>query len=213
MNSKSFQDQTLKSKKIAILATNGVEEAELLKPQAELLKAGAEVDVISLEEGQIQGMVFENKGQMIDVQKTLAQVSAEDYAGLVLPGGVANPDNLRVDAAAVQFVRDFIAGDKLIAAICHGSWTLIEAGGVRGKKMTSWPSLKTDLRNAGAQWADQEVIVDGKLVTSRKPDDLPAFIAAFVELLQTEARHETKPDTDQDAKLKTKDSVAPSAQI
>ena len=205
MNPKSFQDQTLKGKKIAILATNGVEEAELLQPQAALLKAGAEVDVISLEPGQIQGMVFENKGQKIDVQKTLDEVSPEDYAGLVLPGGVANPDNLRVDSAAVQFVREFVAADKPIAAICHGPWTLIEAGGVRGKKMTSWPSLKTDLRNAGAQWADQQVIVDGKLVTSRKPDDLPAFIAAFLELLRTEGHYETKQTV--------KDSVAPSAQI
>ena len=172
----------LNGKRIAIFATDGFEQAELTKPLQALREAGAEVDIVSLEDGEIQGMEHDEKGDKIAVDVALADADAEDYDALVLPGGVANPDKLRADKDAVAFVDDFVTSGKPIAAICHGPWTLIETGFVEGKRMTSWPSLKTDLRNAGAEWVDREVVRDGLLVTSRKPDDLPAFCDEIIDL-------------------------------
>lgn len=174
---------SLNGKTIAILATDGVEEVELTKPLAALRDAGAEVTVISPKSGEIQSMKQDvEPASRIKVDLALAEASASSFDGLVLPGGTTNPDKLRMDAKAVAFVAGFVQADKPIAAICHGPWTLIEAGGVKGHKVTSWPSLKTDLRHAGAEWVDETVVRDGKLVTSRNPDDLPAFNAAIVEL-------------------------------
>ena len=172
----------LSGRKIAILATNGVEQVELTEPLKALREAGAEVTLVSQKLGTIQGMNHDEKGEELTVDKTISDSSAEHFDGLVLPGGVANPDYLRVDHEAVAFVRAFATGGKPIAAICHAPWTLIEADAVRGKKMTSWPSLQTDLRNAGATWVDEPVVRDGQLVTSRKPDDLPQFNQAIIEL-------------------------------
>ena len=177
----------LDGKNIAILATNGVEQVELTEPQKALRAAGADVTVVSLKSGTIQGMNHDEKGDSIPVDKTLADVSAEQFDGLVLPGGVSNPDYLRADKQAVAFVKSFVTSGKPIASICHGPWTLIEADAVRGKKMTSWPSLQTDLRNAGATWTDEPMVRDGMLVTSRKPDDLKQFNAAAIEMFAGEA--------------------------
>jgi protease I len=165
----------LKDRKIAVLATDGVEQVELTEPVKALKGASANVVVVSPKSGQIQGMNHAEKGDMLKVDHDLGSVSAEQFDGLVLPGGVANPDYLRVDPQAVDFVRHFVRAGKPIAAICHGPWTLIEADGVRGHRMTSWPSLKTDLQNAGATWEDKPVVADGNLVTSRKPQDLLEF--------------------------------------
>jgi protease I len=178
----------LNGKHIAILATDGFEQSELTKPLEALRDAGAEVEIVSLKDGEIQGMEHDEKGDKIRVDLTLDQAAAEDYDALVLPGGVANPDKLRMDEDAVAFVDHFVKSGKPIAAICHGPWTLIETGFVKGKQMTSWPSLKTDLTNAGAKWVDKEVGRDGMLVTSRKPDDLPAFCAEMIELFATGSR-------------------------
>lgn len=168
-------------RRIAVLATNGFEQSELEQPVAALKHAGAEVDIVSLEDGQIQGMVHDDRGHKVSVDLTLDAAEAESYDALVLPGGVGNPDKLRLNPQAVDFVRTFVDADKPIAAICHGPWTLINAEGVEGRKMTSWPSLEVDLRNAGANWVDEEVVVDRGLVTSRKPDDLPAFCERMIE--------------------------------
>ena len=172
----------VKSRKIAVLATDGVEQVELTQPLKALREAGAEAVVIAPRGGQIQGMNHHDKGDKLTVDRELGSTSPEMFDALVLPGGVANPDALRVDPRAVAFVRHFVQARKPIAAICHGPWTLIEAGGVRGHTMTSWPSLRTDLSNAGAQWEDREVVRDDGLVTSRKPDDLPAFCREMVRL-------------------------------
>ena len=174
-------DQRLDGRKVAVLATNGFEQSELEKPVAALKAAGAKVDVISLEEGEIQGMEHDQKGRKVAVDRALSSVKAEDYDALVLPGGVANPDKLRMQRPAVDFVRSFSRAHKPIAAICHGPWTLINAEAIDGRRMTSWPSLEADLRNAGADWVDEEVVVDRGLVTSRKPDDLPAFCTRMIE--------------------------------
>jgi protease I len=173
--------QKLSGKKVAVLATDGFEESELTKPVEALKDEGADVDIVAPKSGQIQGWRHFDDGQKVAVDKTLDQVKPEDYAALVLPGGVANPDQLRMNEQAVRFVRHFVEAKKPIAAICHGPWTLIEAGAVNGRRMTSWPSLKTDLKNAGANWVDQEVVTDQGLVTSRKPDDLPAFCKKMIE--------------------------------
>lgn len=165
----------LDGRTIAVLATDGVEQAELIEPVKALKEAGARVSVVSDKAQQIQAFKHHDKGAKIPVDRSLDDANPEDFDGLVLPGGVINPDALRLVPAAVDFVRHFVEAEKPIAAICHGPWTLIDAGGVRGKTMTSWPSLKTDLSNAGAEWVDQEVATDTLLVTSRKPDDLPAF--------------------------------------
>ncbi|HEX8850447.1 MAG TPA: type 1 glutamine amidotransferase domain-containing protein [Gemmatimonadaceae bacterium] len=168
-------EQGLKGKRVAILATDGVEQVELLEPKAALDKAGAKTEVISLKGGEIQGMNHDDKGDRIPVDRELADVSAADYDALLLPGGVANPDRLRTDQRAVNFVRDFFERDKPVAAICHGPWLLVEAGVLQGRTITSWPSLKTDIQNAGGTWVDKTVQVDQRLVTSRKPDDIPQF--------------------------------------
>jgi protease I len=170
-------------KKIAVLATDGFEQAELTEPVKALRAAGATVTIIAPQGGEIQGMKHHEKGDKTKVDLELGKAHAADFDGLVLPGGVANPDTLRVNKEAVAFIEHFVTAKKPIAAVCHGPWTLIEANAVRGKKVTSWPSLRTDLKNAGATWVDQEVVVDGNLVTSRKPDDLPAFNREFLALL------------------------------
>jgi protease I len=173
----------LNGRKVAVLATDGFEQVELVKPVEGLRAAGAEVEVVAPKSGRIQGYNHHEKGDAIEVDKTLAEAKPGQYDLLVLPGGVINPDALRLEPKAIAFVRGFVEAGKPISAVCHGPWTLIDAGAVAGRKMTSWPSLKTDLSNAGAHWVDQEVVVDGLLVTSRKPDDLPAFIAKTVEVL------------------------------
>lgn len=171
----------LRGKKIAFLATDGFEQVELTKPWEAIKDAGADVVLVSTKDGKIQGMHHHEPGDQFDVDQNVTAVSAEDFDGLVLPGGVANPDALRTDENAVTFVRDFFKQHKPVAAICHGPWTLIEADVVRGRTVTSWPSLKTDLINAGADWQDQECVCDEGLVTSRNPDDLPAFCDKAIE--------------------------------
>jgi protease I len=171
----------LEGKRIAFLATDGVEQSELEVPWRELQKTGAKVELLSVHKGAIQAMRHMDKGDTFEVDRLVADADASDYDGLVLPGGVANPDTLRANDKAVRFVRQFFEQSKPVAAICHGPWTLIEAGVVRGRTITSWPSLKTDVKNAGGQWVDEEVHVDQGLVTSRKPDDLPAFCAKAIE--------------------------------
>lgn len=171
----------LDGRRIAVLATDGFEQSELEKPVAALRAAGAQVEVVSLALGEIQGMEHDEKGRKVAVDRQVSSAGAADFHALVLPGGVANPDKLRVDKAAVDFVRGFGSAGKPIAAICHGPWTLINAQAIDGRRMTSWPSLQADLRNAGAQWVDEEVVVDRGLVTSRKPADLPAFCASMIE--------------------------------
>jgi deglycase len=172
----------LRGRTIAILATHGVEQVELTEPRLALERAGAEIELISLETGEIQGFNHLDKGDTFPVDKAVADADATDYHGLMLPGGVANPDFLRVDERAVGFVRSFFEQGKPVAAICHAPWTLVEADVVRGRTLTSWPSLKTDIKNAGGHWVDEEVVNEGGLVTSRKPDDLPVFCPTMVGL-------------------------------
>ena len=171
----------LQSRKVAVLATDGFEQSELEQPVQALKDAGAEVDVVSPKSVTIQGWEHHKKGRAVHVDRQLGDADAGQYDALVLPGGVMNPDALRLMPDAVAFVRAFVEADKPIAAICHGPWTLINAGGVEGRAMTSWPSLETDLKNAGAQWVDRDVVVDRGLVTSRKPDDLPVFCARMID--------------------------------
>lgn len=172
---------SLQGKRVAFLATDGVEEVEYVQPREAVEQAGAEVDLVSIKDGSIQAFNHLDKGKTYDVDVTAAQADPDQYDALVLPGGVANPDFLRTDPDAVRFVRAFFDAGKPVGAICHGPWTLIEAGVVEGRTVTSWPSLRTDLANAGATWVDEECYVDNGLVTSRKPDDLPAFCAKIVE--------------------------------
>jgi deglycase len=179
----------LEGKKVAFLFTEGVEQVELTDPLDAVRDAGAEVDLVSLEEGEVQMFNHLDKGDTIKANRAVADVDASDYDGLVVPGGVANPDALRMNEDAVRFVRGFFEQDKPTALICHGPWVLVEADVASGRTLTSWPSLKTDLRNAGAEWVDEEVHVDNGLVTSRKPDDLPAFCAKVIEEF-AEGRHE-----------------------
>ncbi|HEX4688114.1 MAG TPA: type 1 glutamine amidotransferase domain-containing protein [Nocardioides sp.] len=174
----------LTGKTIAFLvAPEGVEQVELTEPWAAVEQAGGTPKLLSVESGKVQAFHHLDRGDTFAVDTVVADADPASYDGLVLPGGVANPDALRTDEDAVAFVRDFVASDRPVAAICHAPWTLAEAGVVRGRRLTSWPSLRTDLRNAGADWVDEEVVVDGNLVTSRKPDDLPAFNDALVELI------------------------------
>jgi protease I len=180
--------QTLQGRKVAVLATDGFEQVELQKPVEALRDAGADVEVVAPHGGQIQGYNHHDKGRMVPVDRDLSQARPEAYDALVLPGGVINPDQLRLSHKAIAFVRSFVEADKPIAAICHGPWTLIDAGGVDGRRVTSWPSLRTDLLNAGADWVDEPVVADQGLVTSRKPDDLPAFCAKMIEEF-AEGRH------------------------
>jgi protease I len=179
----------LDGKTIAFLATEGVEQVELTEPWEAVRDAGGTPELISLESGAVQAFNHLDKADTFTVDQTVSEADASRYDGLVLPGGVANPDFLRADEDAVAFVRAFFQDGKPVAAICHGPWTLIEAGVVNGRTLTSWPSLRTDLRNAGANWVDEEVHVDAGLVTSRNPDDLPAFCAKLVEEV-CEGRHE-----------------------
>lgn len=168
--------------KVAILATDGFEQSELLEPRKALQQAGATTEVVAPKGGKIRGWNHTEWGQEVGVDRELQQADPEQYDALVLPGGVMNPDKLRAIPEAVRFAKSFFDAGKPVAAICHGPWTVVEAGAAKGHRMTSWPSLKTDLRNAGAEWVDAEVVVDGKLVTSRKPDDIPAFNRAAIEL-------------------------------
>lgn len=171
----------LQGKRIAFLATDGFEQIELTRPWNDIKAAGAIVELISLKSGEIQGMQHDEKSDTFKVDKVVSDVSASDYDGLVLPGGVANPDSLRIDQKAVSFVKEFFEQKKPVAAICHGPWTLVEAGVLKNRTVTSWPSLKTDITNAGGKWVDKEVQVDQGLVTSRKPDDLDAFCKKAIE--------------------------------
>lgn len=171
----------LKGKKIAILATDGFEQAELIEPRKALNNAGATTVVIAPKNGEIKGWNKKDWGQPVKVDMPLADANPNDFDALVLPGGVMNPDNLRMDPAAVNFVRQFAATGRTVAAICHGPWTLVEAGVLRGRTVTSWPSLKTDIKNAGATWVDQAVVTDGQFIFSRKPDDIPAFSKQLIE--------------------------------
>jgi protease I len=180
--------QELKGRKVAALVDNGFEQVELTQPKAALEAAGATVHVVSPQRTHVRGWNHKDWGDEVPVDRSLDVASADSYDALLLPGGVINPDKLRINDRAVQFVRAFVNDGKPIAAICHGPWTLIEANAVQGRKMTSWPSLRSDLRNAGAQWVDQEVVVDHGLVTSRKPDDIPAFNGKMIEEF-AEGRH------------------------
>ena len=181
----------LKGKKIAFLAADAFEESELTKPWKALKDAGAELELVSLEEGEITALDEQNlkAAKRVDVDKTVEEANAADYDGLVLPGGVGNPDKLRADENAVNFVRDFFEQGKPVGAVCHGPWTLVEAGVLRGRTLTSYPSIQTDIRNAGGNWVDEEVHVDQGLVTSRKPDDLDAFSKKLIEEF-AEGKHE-----------------------
>ena len=176
-------------KRIAILATHGFEESELASPKEAMEKEGFKVDVVSLEKGKIKSWDKDDWGKEYDVDKVLSEVSAKDYNALVLPGGVINPDKLRREDSVLQFVRDFFKQSKPVAAICHASWTLISAEVVEGRTMTSFNSIRKDLENAGALWVDKEVVVDEALVTSRNPDDLPAFNAKVIEEIK-EGKHD-----------------------
>jgi protease I len=175
----------LTGRKVAFLATDGVEQVELTAPWNALKQAGADVQLVSDKAGEIVSVNHDEKGQTFPVDVEVSKVTARDYDALVLPGGLKNPDKLRTNKAAVGFVREFMELDKPVAAICHGPWLLVEADAVRGRTITSWPSLETDVKNAGGAWVDKQVQLDQKLLTSRKPEDLPAFCAHLVELLST----------------------------
>jgi protease I len=179
----------LNGKKVAFVATNGVEQVELTEPMKAVRDAGADTEIVSIEAGEFQGFNHLDKGDTFTADRAAADADASEYDALVLPGGVANPDFLRVEPDVLEFVRTFFEQGKPVGVICHGPWTLIDAGVVKGRTITSWPSVRTDLVNAGATWVDKEVIVDQGLVSSRKPDDLPAFCAKIVEEF-AEGRHE-----------------------
>lgn len=175
--------------RVMILATNGFEQSELETPRDRLRQAGATVDVVSLKKGEITGWDKKDWGSAVAVDKTLADVSVDDYDALVLPGGQINPDLLRVEKKAVDFVRDFEATGKPLAAICHAPWLLIEAGMVDGRRITSYKSIVTDVKNAGGRWEDSETVVDGNLITARNPGDLESFSTAIIEALEKDAGH------------------------
>jgi protease I len=181
--------QKLNGVKVAILATDGFEQSELLEPRKALDEAGAKTELISIESGNIKGWNHKDWGEAVKVDKTVDSADAKSYDALVLPGGVMNPDKLRMNPKAVAFVKAFFDAKKPVAAICHGPWTLIEAGVVKGRTLTSWPSLKTDVRNAGGNWVDEEAVVDGNLITSRNPKDIPAFNREIAKLLATAQSH------------------------
>ena len=180
--------KSLEGKTVAILATDGVEQVELTEPRKAVEAAGATVRLLSLKPGEIQGMNHDQKGDKLPVDGLVADARVDEYDALILPGGVQNPDTLRMDEKAVAFVRAFVESGKPVGVICHGPWVMVEADVVRGRRMTSWPSVRTDLRNAGAEVVDEEVVVDQGLVSSRKPEDLPAFCRKLVEEF-AEGRH------------------------
>ncbi len=173
----------LKGRKIAILATDGFEQVELTDPKKNMESAGATTEVLSVKEGSIKGWKFTDWGDSTKVDKLVSKADVDEYDALILPGGQINPDKLRMEKDAVAFVKRFAESGKPVAAICHGPWTLIEAGVVKGKTMTSWPSLHTDLKNAGVTWVDKEVVEDGNFITSRKPEDIPAFCKKLIEVV------------------------------
>ncbi len=184
-------EQKLAGKKVAILAADMFERVELEEPRKALEDAGATTEIVSIHDGEIQGFDHFEPAKKVKVDKTVEEVSASDYDALLVPGGVGNPDQLRGDENAVNFVRDFVESKKPLAVICHGPWVLVEAGAVRGRKLTSWPTLRTDIQNAGGTWVDKEVVVDNGIVTSRKPDDIPAFNKKMIEEF-AEGRHEER---------------------
>ena len=194
-----MSDRKLDGKKVAILAADMVEQVELVEPRKALEDAGAETTLISLKPGKIQGFNHFDPADELKVDKAIEETDASDYDALMIPGGVGNPDQLRGDENIVSFVRDFFEAGKPVAAICHGPWVLVEAGVVRDRKLTSWPTLQTDIRNAGGNWVDEQVVVDQGLVTSRKPDDIPAFnkkmIEEFCEGKHAEQRSKTRAAT------------------
>ncbi|WP_425500106.1 type 1 glutamine amidotransferase domain-containing protein [Propylenella binzhouense] len=173
--------------KVAILITDGFEQVEMTEPREALDAAGAETSIVSPKQDRVRAWKFTEWGDEYPVDVPIEGARPEDFDALLLPGGVINPDNLRMDENAIAFAQAFLDAGKPVASICHGPWTLIETGKVRGRRMTSWPSLQTDLENAGVDWHDQEAVVDGNLVTSRKPDDIPAFNRAMIELLRSHA--------------------------
>ena len=181
-------EKKLKGKRVAILAADMFERVELEEPRKALEGAGATVEVISIHDGEIKGFDHFDPADTVKVDRTVEEVSVDDYDALMIPGGVGNPDQLRGDENAVSFVRDFARSKKPMAAICHGPWVLVEAGVARGRTLTSWPTLQTDIRNAGGTWVDEEVVVDEGIVTSRKPDDIPAFNEKMIEEF-CEGRH------------------------
>jgi len=181
---RNMSADTTKKKVAFLVSTEGIEQAELVEPWKAVEQAGHQPVLISLESGSVQMFEHLDKADTQKVDLTVADASIGDYAALVLPGGVANPDNLRTDEQAVDFVRDFVASGKPVAAICHAPWVLVEADCVRGKRVASWPSVQTDIRNAGGQWVDEEVVVDGNLISSRNPDDIPAFNSELLKSLK-----------------------------
>jgi protease I len=184
-------EQKLAGKKVAILAADMFERVELEQPKQALEDAGAKTEIVSIHDGEIQGFDHFEPANKVKVDKTVEEVSASDYDALLVPGGVGNPDQLRGDENAVNFVRDFVESKKPLAVICHGPWVLVEAGVVRGRTLTSWPTLQTDIKNAGGTWVDKEVVVDDGIVTSRKPDDIPAFNKKMIEEF-AEGRHDQR---------------------
>jgi protease I len=179
----------LKGRKIAILATDGFEHVELMDPKKNVEAAGATTEVLSVKDGSIKGWKFTDWGDSVRVDKQVIKANIDDYDALILPGGQINPDKLRIEKSAVDFVRKFVQSGKPVAAICHAPWMLIEAGVVKGKTVTSYPSVHTDLVNAGANWVDKEVVEDGNLITSRKPDDIPAFSRKVIEVVAKAREH------------------------
>jgi len=175
--------EPLKGRKVAFIATDGVEQVELTDPWNAVKNAGGEVKLISVKGGEIQAFNHDEKGDRFKVDAEVSAVNVRDYDALVIPGGTKSPDRLRTNPAAVTFVREFMDADKPVAAICHGPWLLVEAGALKGRTITSWPSLRTDITNAGGEWVDKQVQVDQKLLTSRKPEDLPAFSSKLVAML------------------------------
>lgn len=182
-------NKNLSGKKVAILVADGFEQVEMTKPREALQNAGAETKIVSPKSGQVQGMNHADKGDKFDVDLTLADAQPEDFDALVMPGGLMNPDELRVNDDALEFVRHFFTEGKPVAAICHAPWVLIDAGVIRGRTVTSWEHIKTDVKNAGGKWVNEEVVVDNGLVTSRKPDDIPAFNKKMIEEF-CEGKHE-----------------------